>query len=172
VASDGTIVMVESGAKGNRDSWCTPLWLAELLPEVDLDPCSNPRSHIRARKTYSLENGENGLELPWFGLLWCNGPYSELLPWAKKLDASRQEVTGAGFLVNADHSPAWWKLLTKRLPLRLDFDDRLEFDPPPGVEPSKNDRPQTLLMDPAFWRECSQIELLKRGTLWQVRNRG
>jgi hypothetical protein len=33
----------------DRDSWATPPWLTELLPEVDLDPCSNNRSTVKAR---------------------------------------------------------------------------------------------------------------------------
>lgn len=152
--------------KANRDAWCTPEWLAALLPLVDLDPCSNPRSTIRAHRTYSLEAGQDGLLLPWDGLVYVNGPYSKLLPWAKKL-AGEGGVTGAGFLVNADHSPGWWHVLKGRLRLRLDFDERLEFDPPPGVDPSKNDRPQTLLMDDPFWAACKQVELMKLGTLWR-----
>jgi hypothetical protein len=158
--------------KANRDSWCTPKWLADELPAVDTDPCSNPRSHVRAVGSYSLEKGEDGLVLPWVGLVYVNGPYSNLLPWAEKLNAEYPKLKGAGFLVNADHSPTWWKVLTRHLWLRLDFDDRLEFDPPPGVEPSKNDRPQSLLMDSAFWRGCAQEALLKRGTLWELRNHG
>jgi hypothetical protein len=30
------------------DAWCTPWALAIALGKFDLDPCSNPRSHIRA----------------------------------------------------------------------------------------------------------------------------
>ena len=152
--------------KGNRDAWCTPEWLTRLLPFVDLDPCSNPRSTVRAHKTYSLEAGQDGLVLPWFGLVFVNGPYSKLLPWAEKL-AAEGAVTGAGFLVNADHSPGWWHVLKNRLRLRFDFDDRLEFDPPPGIESSRNDKPQSLLMDDAFWTKCRQSDLRALGTLWR-----
>lgn len=155
------------GAKPNRDGWCTADWLTALLPKVDLDPCSNPFSSVRAKRTYSLEAGENGLLLPWKGSIYVNGPYSELEPWAAKLEAERKAITAAGFLVNADNSPAWWHMLVKHLRLRLDFDERIEFKPPPGVDPSKNDRPQTLLMDAAFWKKCDRKALLARGTLWE-----
>src|SRR5574338_920706 len=50
-----------SGADEGRDSWCTPKWLAELLGRFDLDPCSNPRSHISAAVHLTLEGGDNGL---------------------------------------------------------------------------------------------------------------
>lgn len=153
--------------EGDRDAYCTPPEITAALPEVDLDPCSNARSTVRARKAYILEAGQDGLVLPWSGLMYCNPPYSAPLPWAQKLAAEWVNLTGAGFLVNADHSPKWWHVLKQALPIRLDFDERLEFVPPPGVEPSKNDRPQTLLMDAAFWAACDQAALLKLGTLWR-----
>ena len=71
-------------------------------------------------------------------------------------------------MVNADHSPKWWHVLKQALPLRLDFNERLEFAAPPGVEPSKNDRPQTLLMDATFWLKCDRAALLAMGTLWRL----
>ncbi len=150
-----------------RDGWCTPSWLTNALPDVDLDPCSNHRSTVRAGETYSIESGLDGLELPWFGLVFVNGPYSNLLPWARKLVAERENVTGAGFLVNTDSSTMWWRVLTGVLPVRLDFAARVRFTPPHGVRESTNNRPQTLLMDEMFWSECDQAALLARGTLWR-----
>ena len=44
----------------------------ELLPLVDLDPCSNPRSTVRARMTMSLEAGQDGLAAPWVGSVFVN----------------------------------------------------------------------------------------------------
>jgi hypothetical protein len=52
-----------SGDKEGRDSACTPKWLAELLGKFDLDPCSNPRSHVQAQKRLMLESGDDGLWL-------------------------------------------------------------------------------------------------------------
>ncbi len=167
-----------SAPKPNRDGYCTPSPIANALPKkLTIDPCSNARSIVIAKTCYSIEAGQNGLELPWFGLYtgielaYVNGPFSNLLPFAQKLAhelaaiASREKV-GAGFLVNADNSPEWWHLLVEHLNLRLDFDERQEFIPPPGVEPSKNDRPQTLLMDEVFWAACDQRAFLELGTLW------
>lgn len=154
--------------KANRDAWCTPGPIARALPKkLDLDPCSNEHSIVKAKTKYMLHRGEDGLVLPWFGLTFVNGPYSKLGPWAEKLDREREQIKGCGFLVNADNSPEWWHVLKKHLTLRLDFDKRQEFIPPPGVEPSKNDRPQTLLMDEAFWAACDQRALLSMGTLWK-----
>jgi hypothetical protein len=172
-------IVNETGAsadepKPNRDAYCTPEPIAKALPKkLGTDPCSNPHSIVVARNVYMLERGEDGLVLPWIDLTYVNGPFSNLLPFAEKLDVEmsktkpQRTITGAGFMVNADHSPAWWHALTKHLHLRLDFDARLQFKAPPGVVPSKNDRPQTLLMDQAFWAACDQRALLEMGTLWK-----
>lgn len=164
----------EPKPKENRDGWCTNEEIAKALPKkLDLDPCSNPYSIVKAKTKYMRENGDDGLLLPWFGLMYVNGPFSKLLPWAERLAAelaksrSQRKVTGIGFMVNADNSPEWWHTLVAHMHLRLDFDARLEFIPPPGVTPSKNDRPQTLLMTPTFWAACDRRALLKLGTLWK-----
>src|ERR1051326_7590870 len=48
-------------AKALRNCWCTPKWIAKLIGEVDLDPCSNERSHVRAMWKCVKELGCNGL---------------------------------------------------------------------------------------------------------------
>lgn len=150
----------------DRDGWCTPKWLTDLLPHVDLDPCSNDRSTVRAKVAYSLETNQNGLELPWFGLTFVNGPFSDLLPWAEKLQCEIRHIYGAAFLVNTDSSTQWWRLLARLLPCRFDFSKRIQFDPPPGVQPSGNSKPQTLLCTETFWRECDE-GLAALGVLWR-----
>src|SRR5262245_47299566 len=55
-------VNVHGGSRElSRGAWCTPKWLADLIGPVDLDPCSNPRSHIQAAEHWMLELGQNGL---------------------------------------------------------------------------------------------------------------
>lgn len=153
-------------APGSRDGWCTPSWLTDLLPLVDLDPCSNAQSTVRAKTAYSLDAGQDGLALPWFGLVYVNGPFSDLLPWATKLHAEIRNIHGAAFLVNTDSSTAWWRALARLLTWRFDFNRRIQFAPPPGVTPSTNSKPQTLLMTETFWRECDE-GLAQYGVLWR-----
>lgn len=67
----------ESGDKGggSRETrWLTPKWLVEALGTFDLDPCGAPGWEL-ANRTFLLENGEDGLALPWEGLVWMNPPY-------------------------------------------------------------------------------------------------
>jgi hypothetical protein len=151
----------------DRDGWTTPLWLTELLAPVSLDPCSNSRSTVRAGRTYTLDRGEDGLALPWCGTVFCNPPYSNVLPWARRLESVYgSAVTSAAFLVNCDPSTRWWRVLCGLLPFRLDFDRRIRFTPPPGVQPSSNSKPQSLLCDEAFWARCSPA-LATHGVLWR-----
>jgi hypothetical protein len=148
----------------DRDSWSTPSDLTALLPAVDLDPCSNSRSTVRAARTYDLARGEDGLVLPWAGVTFVNGPFSNLGPWAAKLLAS-PDVTAAAFLVNVDTSTVWWSLLRSRLPVALMFHKRIQFTAPEGVKSSTNNKPQALLMDGPFLARCSP-DLLALGDVW------
>ena len=154
-------VAVESGS---RNSYCTPRWLTDLLPTVDLDPCSNPRSTVRARQTYSLEAGQDGIALPWIGSVFCNPPFADIYPWALKGEGPR--VSAIGYLVNVDSSTSWWKRIQARCHYLLLFSKRIQFSPPPGVAVSTNSKPQALLCDAPFKRMCED-RLDAHGTWWQ-----
>lgn len=68
----------ESPEHSNHDRretrWLTPPSLVEALGSFDLDPCGAP-NHALATSTYLLENGQDGLVLPWNGRVWLNPPY-------------------------------------------------------------------------------------------------
>ena len=55
-----------NGGSGDplRGSYCTPAKYAAAVGVWDLDPFSNPRSHIVARESCQLERGDNGLLEP------------------------------------------------------------------------------------------------------------
>lgn len=149
---------------GDRDSWCTPKKITKRLPLVDLDPCSNSRSTVKARRTFLLSRGENGLLLPWTGLsVFVNPPYSDVLPWALKT----VEAETFCFLVNADPSTEWWRVLTSWGNHLLFFYDRIGFDPPPGIESSQNDRAQCLICDDVF-REMIGKSFAGMGQWWRA----
>jgi hypothetical protein len=115
--------------KGDPDSdeWNTPGWLCELLGDFDLDPCSNDRSLVRAAKRYTLAAGNDGLLDPWEGSVFCNPPYSDPLPWCKRL---------AGYpgpwcaLVKLDPSTRWWSELITASTGHAAFRHRIKFDRP------------------------------------------
>lgn len=70
----------------NRETrWLTPKYIPEALGEFDLDPCGAPGWEL-AKTTYLLENGDDGLRDPWFGLVWVNPPYGrEAEPFMQRM---------------------------------------------------------------------------------------
>jgi len=68
------------------DVWLTPQEIIDALGPFDLDPCCpNNLPWKTANIFYSLENGEDGLALPWHGRVWLNPPYSNWVPFLEKL---------------------------------------------------------------------------------------
>ena len=85
-----------------KQDYCTPeVVLAPIrrVGPIVLDPCSNPRSIVRARRELSLENGDDGLMMDWsalacpssidaargqHGLTFVNPPYDESDAWVAK----------------------------------------------------------------------------------------
>lgn len=69
----------------DSDAWYTPPWIFDGLGVTfDLDVASpaDPLPWIPARTRYTV--ADDGLNLPWFGMVWCNPPYSEPAPWCRK----------------------------------------------------------------------------------------
>ena len=69
----------------DSDAWYTPPWIFDGLGvEFDLDVASpaEPPPWIPARQRYTV--ADDGLALPWFGLVWCNPPYSAPRPWCNR----------------------------------------------------------------------------------------
>lgn len=90
------------------DSWCTSAQTARELGRFVTDPCSNPRSLIVSDVAYSLENGNDGLVDPWLGSVFCNGPYSNPLPWCERLAAYEDRWCA---LWKLDTTTKWWHVL-------------------------------------------------------------
>lgn len=70
-------------SKSRGDEWYTPRWLVEALGPFDLDPAAPSENHWTAKRCYTRSN--DGLHLPWNGRVFLNPPYSEPLPWVKRL---------------------------------------------------------------------------------------
>jgi hypothetical protein len=79
---------VTLGREGNRstDNWITPKWLLDRLGPFDLDPCAcDPQPWPAAARQYT--RAQDGLSLPWSGLVYCNPPYSRpyLTEWMRRM---------------------------------------------------------------------------------------
>ena len=116
-----------TSADGSTDAQCTPRDLALDLGEFDLDVCSNPRAHIRAVRSFMLEHGEDGLSEPWFGSVYCNGPYSDPLPWCERL---RVHVDPWCSLWKLDPTTQWWRELMAGCDAWAPFRTRLRYERP------------------------------------------
>lgn len=133
----GLIVDVPPIVDVDRDTWCTPAWIAEAIGKFDLDPCSNERSHIRTKHAFRLDRGEDGLELakevPANWRVFCNPPYSRgsVIRWVKAYAHTR-----FCFLLKVDPSTDWFEELHKITAVICPpKGSRVEFEAPPGVPP-------------------------------------
>jgi len=138
----------------DRDTWCTPKFICDAIGEVDVDPCSNERSHVRARRTFRLDNGQDGLVLAKFvdrtSLVFVNPPYSrgEVVQWVRAYEHTRFI-----FLVRMDTSTAWFAELIRRTGMICVLrEQRTNFEPPPGVSGSSNAFPHGL-----FYADAADI---------------
>lgn len=118
------------GEVDSTDAQCTPRDLALALGSFDLDPCTNPRSHIQARRTCMLEHGQDGLAEVWSGSVFCNGPFSDPLPWCERLRAHRDPWCS---LWKLDPTTAWWTQLMLAGASWAPFRKRLRFEKPGNV---------------------------------------
>ena len=145
-------------ADGSTDAQCTPRDLAMELGKFDLDPCSNPRSHIKASARYMLERGQDGLAQAWFGRVYCNPPYSDPLPWSERLRA--HEATWVA-LVKLDPTTRWWANLMAACDAWAPFRKRLAYERPGNC--GSADFPSALV-----WRDWTPPDAVA-ARLWMPR---
>jgi hypothetical protein len=147
-----------SDLPADRDTWRTPLWLAELVAAqadplgVELDPCGHLDQHVRAeriavRGTWSeLMQGHARLlpcryiavdcgiaymreHPPTSGVVWCNPPYSDPAPW---IEALLELEADALVLCNTSSSARWYQRAMRAADSALLFGRRIAFDGPRG----------------------------------------
>lgn len=71
-------------SKSATDTWLTPRTILDPLGEFDLDPCCPPNMPWRtAKRMVSLP--EDGLAIEWHGRVYVNPPWSDPLPWIRKM---------------------------------------------------------------------------------------
>jgi hypothetical protein len=101
---------------GKSDWWCSPPEIRDPLEQffsgpVDVDPCSNDRSIIKAHEARTF----GGLVLPWWrngtpGTVYQNDPYSKAGVWTEKmlLEIGSGRVTELVRLSMMSTSARWW----------------------------------------------------------------
>lgn len=83
-----------AGNSSTHQAWETPAALLEALLSVfgrfDLDPCAARKSRGRVRARVHFTHDDDGLSLPWYGVVFVNPPYGRTLGlWVAK---ARREV--------------------------------------------------------------------------------
>lgn len=75
----------ETAWQPTKDDCYTPAWIFEhMAVEFDLDVAAPPGGvpWIPARRFLTVH--DDGLSAEWSGRVWCNPPYSECAPWARR----------------------------------------------------------------------------------------
>lgn len=147
------------------DEWYTPKNLLNILYEAmddifDLDPCSPTRNAekapVKARTYYTQKN--DGLSLPWHGVVFMNPPYSDVSTWTKKAMESTeagQAKTVIG-LVPARTDTRWWNNHCAGKADILFLQGRLKF----GTQTNSAPFPSALI----FWNaEAELIAAVQKG---------
>lgn len=142
-----------------RGSWRTPMWLADAIGHVYLDPCAALDGFILAKRQCVLRNGGDGLVTSdggpgWFMTtsymagragpddeVFVNPPYTHVLPWVKHYGHTRYT-----FLLRWDPSTVWFKRLIKSTTHVWTPKERLAFEPPPRIRASTSPFPHALYM--------------------------
>lgn len=69
----------------DSDAWYTPPWVFEgmgLVFDLDVAAPAEALPWVPARERYTV--AEDGLSMPWTGLVWCNPPYSAPTAWCRR----------------------------------------------------------------------------------------
>lgn len=67
-----------------NDNLRTPQYIINALGAFNLDPCAGEFTQI-ADTNWWDGRGENGLDRDWYGMVYCNPPFSQKDIWIKKM---------------------------------------------------------------------------------------
>ena len=71
----------------------TPKWIFDLLDvQFDIDVAAPPNGVPWIPANRFFTQADDGLSQEWSGLIWCNPPYSDILPWVRRLNEHRNGI--------------------------------------------------------------------------------
>lgn len=162
-----------------RGAWCTPKDWADAIGPWDLDPFSNPRSHVASETRCMLEDGGDGLlsvHRPgsWrcgaTNVIGCAGEETRVFvqpPYELVLDAlGHYGHTRFCFLLRFDPRTRWFQRLYRMARL-ICVPQKIEFDPPPGMTASANIFPHAFYY--ANPDDVTDAVLRKSAAAWRPR---
>lgn len=111
----------------SSDDWLTPPELLKAAGKFDMDVCCPPKIPWKTAKKM-ICRPKDGLAVKWYGRIWCNPPYSDILPWAKRMSEH-----GNGLLLTPGKSTdTRWGQICLHADAVLFFKGRLLFHYPDG----------------------------------------
>lgn len=134
----GTFVDDAHFSSGN-DERGTPLDLIRPLKEAmggyDLDAASGCEPEPIAPNRYTKE--DDGLAKPWFGDVWLNPPYSDIVDWMEKAykESKNDEVSSVTCLVPNRTSTRWFHDYAAHAEIYVVLRGRLEYIHTKGSAP-------------------------------------
>lgn len=90
------------------DEWATPRDLFEELDKefgFTLDVAATKQNALCAN-FFTAE--DDGLMQPWYGVVWCNPPYSQVAGWVEKAFRESQRGVTSVLLVASRTDTRWW----------------------------------------------------------------
>ena len=123
---------------GATDVWLTPPQILQAVGPFDIDPCAapEPRPWPTAARHYDITRGEDGLVLPWSGLVFLNPPFSDAQKWLEKLAA--HEGGGIALLLARTETAWWFKTVWDHYSGAMFLRGRLHFHRPDGSRAPMN----------------------------------
>ena len=114
-------------AMKKNDKLRTPKWVLDELGHIDLDPCAGEFTKIGDTNWWD-GRGENGLELEWFGFVYCNPPFSQKEIWAKKMIDHANGI----FIVPERGSAPWFGPIAEVSVYHFIMGKKINFDGGPS----------------------------------------
>ena len=86
----------------------TPKWIFDLLDvQFDIDVAAPPNGVPWIPATRFFTQADDGLSQEWSGLVWCNPPYSDILPWVRRLNKHRNGIALLPHLKSEWRTEVW-----------------------------------------------------------------
>jgi hypothetical protein len=134
-----------------KDEWLTPPDIIRQLGIFDLDPCSPiNRPWDTANKHYTIN--DNGLALPWDGVVWLNPPYgTQTSKWLKKMV---EHGNGIVLMFARTETDMFFRYVWEKSDSLLFIKGRLYFHHVNGEKAKANSGAPSVLI--AYGEECTE----------------
>jgi len=84
--------VISNTPEAERDTWRTPeyilMYTEKVVGEIDFDTACDDSNAVAMPITNNYSHSD-ALNAEWFGVCWCNPPYSNITPWIEKAIASK-----------------------------------------------------------------------------------